>query len=454
MKRALPLIAAAGALLSLPAIARAQDQPWLADRRYTEGIGVRVGDFELHPGAAVEFGYDSNFFHRSSEENPVQSLRLRVTPSFSFATLGQQRRAGSGGGPPPDFEFRGGISLTYNEFFPVSGNITEREIMRDQRNVGGLVDLTLNILPGQPWSGTIFGDVGRNITASNQGITGASFNRINARAGAEIAWTPGSGLLDWRLGYRFAGTIFEAAQYGELTNVENTIQTRGRWRFLPRTALMYDAKIGFVTYPAGSSKTDSHPLRAQLGLNGLITPSFGILALAGWGASFYSGSGQVEDFDSIIGQLEVKWYITPNPSADPAGAGMSLSAVSVGFLRDFQDSYIGTYFERDRGYINLTYLFAGRFLVAVEGGVGPQIYPTVTQPVEIPGGFTNVRVDASLFGEYRFKDRFGINATLRYGANLNNQVIQVPADEPGVTVEPDYLGYQKFEAYLGARWFM
>ena len=38
----------------------AQEQVWLKDRRYGEGIGIRAGDFELHPGIGGEFGYDSN----------------------------------------------------------------------------------------------------------------------------------------------------------------------------------------------------------------------------------------------------------------------------------------------------------------------------------------------------------------------------------------------------------
>jgi len=32
---------------------------WLQDRRYNEGIGIRAGDLEIHPGIAGEFGYDS-----------------------------------------------------------------------------------------------------------------------------------------------------------------------------------------------------------------------------------------------------------------------------------------------------------------------------------------------------------------------------------------------------------
>ena len=69
--------------------------------------------------------------------------------------------------------------------------------------------------------------------------------------------------------------------------------------------------------------------------------------------------------------------------------------------------------------------------------------------IESPA-WTDVRVDASLFGEYRIKDYFGINATLRYGGNLSSQAIVAPGPEP----LPDYLGYHQFEAYLGGRWFM
>src|SRR5262245_7397780 len=85
-------IAAAFCIAMAPAVAAAQDQPWLADRRYTEGIGFRVGDFELHPGAAAEFGYDSNFLHRADPDDPVGSLHLKITPSFSLSTLSPQRR--------------------------------------------------------------------------------------------------------------------------------------------------------------------------------------------------------------------------------------------------------------------------------------------------------------------------------------------------------------------------
>src|SRR5258706_13050003 len=49
----------------------ASAQGWLADRRYTEGAGIRTGDLELHPGIGGEVGYDSNWFLRSHKEGPT-----------------------------------------------------------------------------------------------------------------------------------------------------------------------------------------------------------------------------------------------------------------------------------------------------------------------------------------------------------------------------------------------
>jgi hypothetical protein len=452
MKRRAGVFLIVCASMAVPAVAAAQDQVWLKDRRYTEGIGYRVGDFELHPGLSGEFGYDSNYFHRSSNDygGPVGSLRLRITPSFSISSLSKQRLETAPGGSPPDFEFRGSVAATYNEFFPVSGRQDGRDNMSKNRNVGGTLDLQLSILPNRPWSGTVYAGVARSLTPSNEGFTSTSFNRIMPRAGGELIWTPGRGLLDWRLGYGFSGSFFESGTFSQLTNIQNQIETRGRWRFLPRTALIYDARLAFISYtdPSVNGKTSSHPLRTTIGVNGLITPSFSALAFVGWGTSFYStpaGSAE-QNFNSVIGQAEVKWFITPNPSSDPGAATLSLSSLSVGFSRDFYDSFIGTYYERDRGYANLSYFFGGRFLVVVDAGAGPIIYP----PADIPGleqGASNVRVDASLFGEYRFKDAFGLSATVRYGQNFGDTLITIAGQQ-------EELNWSQVEAYLGFRWFM
>src|SRR5690348_517515 len=96
--------------------AGAQSQPWLEDRRVGGGIGVRTGNFELHPAIAGEMGYDSNFYQSAGRvtapgsiagggffnEPDVGIVRFRVTPSLTLKTLGPQRNdSEEGGGTTP-----------------------------------------------------------------------------------------------------------------------------------------------------------------------------------------------------------------------------------------------------------------------------------------------------------------------------------------------------------------
>jgi hypothetical protein len=416
--------AVAFAAFGVSAEAAAQDQLWLRDRRYTEGAGIRVGNFELHPGVAAEVGYDSNYLRRSDQAGPAGSIRIRITPMLSLSTLGPQRMEGASAAPPPDVELRATAALTYNEFIGVNGDdASVIAALGQQRNISGNLDLNLSIRPRREWSGSLFAGIGRSVQPSEQGAFDqfrGAFDRLLARAGGELVWAPGSGLLDWRIGYRFNGTLFEQELFNSgpnavqgFTNLEHTIQTRGRWRFLPRTAMLFDLRqsfIGYTNYPGGIDagyKTSSHPLRAQIGVNGLITPSFGVLAMGGWGASFYEPRGATSDFDSFIGQAEVKWFFTPAKSTDVDAASLASSSLSVGFIRDFSDSLIGSYVERNRAYANLSYFFGGRVLVVLDGGVGPAVYPAlptyrgVGQGATVSGGWTDIRWDASLFGEYR-----------------------------------------------------
>ncbi len=448
METKLPIAAGLAACMLLGTTAGAQEPVWLGDRQYREGAGFLFGDFELHPGVAVDFGYDSNFFHREATEDPIGALRLRVSPSFSIATLGAQRR---GDAPPPQFGFRLDTGVTYNEFIPVSGSELGQANLQENRHLSGFARLNLDILQGETWSGRVFGGVTRAVRPTNEGLAADSFNRIAPDAGVELVWTPGSGLLDWRLGYAFGGTFFEDGDFSGLNNLQNDVTTRGRWRFLPRTALIYDARIGFVSYPSATgatAKTNSNPLRTRVGVNGLITPSFGALAMVGWGASFYSG--QDEDFDSVIAQAELKWFFTPAATSDPMKVSPLLSGLAVGFARDFQDSYLGTYAEKDQGYVRFNYLFGGAFLLLAEAAAGAVVFPAQSNPdFGQPAGWTDFRVDGRLFGEYRVKDYVGIDAELSYTGYFSSTALAFP-NVTGL----DRLAYQNIAAFVGARWFM
>ena len=429
--------------LAVASSAVAQEQYWLRDRKYTEGIGYRVGDFELHPGIGANIGFDSNYFLRASGEDPAGAIRFLITPSFSVSTLGPQRLEE---GPPPSVEFRAGIAATYHDFIPVSGSDSAKEALKDERNITGNLHLELGIMPRRVVSGSLHAGVVRSVQPTNEGDPSATFNRVGPYGGGEFVITPGGGLFDWRFGYDFNATVFETGEFSGLNNLRHDITTRGRWRFYPRTALMFDGHFGVITYPTGTDKVGSHPVRARIGVNGLVTPAFGIMALGGWGASFYDGDAAY-DFDSFIGQLEFKWYlVAPSSEPDDPAAG-TLSSLSLGFVRDFDDSYISNYFERDRGYAKFSYLFGGAFLLAVEAGGAAIIYPP-NERLGATSSWTDARVDGTLFGEYRFLDQVGVNAQVSYAGYFSKNQL-APAGVP-----PDSLAYQQVQALLGARWFM
>ena len=239
MSRTSLLLAALGtsaAVVAFAPDASAQTQPWLEDRKYTEGRGILAGDFELHPGIAAETGFDSNFFLRADDpdEDPIGAVRLRITPSFSLSTLGAQRREG---GQAADVEFRAGIYATYDEFFGVSGSEAGKDSMNGQRNLTGKLGFNVDFVPGKTVFGSLRGGLMRTLNPSNLGDTGRSFNRLVPEGGAEIGFAPGGGLFDWRFGYGFTGVVFESSTFSNLTNFNHELTTRGRWRFLPRTAL-------------------------------------------------------------------------------------------------------------------------------------------------------------------------------------------------------------------------
>ncbi|WP_394820598.1 hypothetical protein [Pendulispora albinea] len=466
--------------LCVPQTANAQE--WLKDRRYQEGIGVRAGDFELHPGIAAEIGYDSNWFLRSNKSGPVapapgslvngepqvktqDGAVLRITPSITFSTLGPQRRAGDN--PEfvkPTLTLRGGLSATYREFFGP-------QLLRDQRNVSAQANLRLDVLEGRPLGFAVFGGYERTIQPNVVGNPDQSFNRNDVTGGAEIITTPGGGTLDWRWGYQLRATLFEDSAAVPYNNITHDAYTKGNWRFRPRTALQYDGSLRFRTYTSDADRAslalyDSTPVRARIGINGLVTTRFAFLGLVGWGSSFNRPGSypEVKQYNSVIGQAELKFFLTPQPGEDVANASLTLSSIAVGYNRDFQPSYLGAHYGSDRGYAKVQYMFAGRLLLSLEGGVGALSYPDIyfpregtTAPNRAHEAFTDIRADGTLFGEYRFSNSFGLNTTLRYTANFSDT--QLPASAvptPGGTNSGQLydMNFRRFEAFLGVRWFL
>jgi len=157
----------------LPATAAAQSRPWIADRAIGEGMGIRAGEFELHPGIAGELGYDSNYFQRAGTAPPANyqgvdqpvlaAYRLRITPSLTLSTIGPQRRTGdTQSAVAPQFTFRSTLFASYNELF-AAGNSYD---FSNQRHIDGGASLGFEVLPERPFSFDGNGSYTRSVAPS------------------------------------------------------------------------------------------------------------------------------------------------------------------------------------------------------------------------------------------------------------------------------------------------
>jgi hypothetical protein len=468
---------AAGVTLVLAAPS-ANAQSWLADRAASEGAGLRVGDFELHPGIGGEAGYDSNWFLRTSKTGaqyanggPAAPVRdageFRITPSLSISTLGSQRTAGETA--PPPVIMRADLSATYRAF------VGSQEIRDQSSNVSANGIVRVTIAPQRPWSFSVFGSEVRTIqpnSVANAANPDVAYNSDTLGVGGELVSQPHSGTLDMRVGYQLHATLFEDAAGTPYNNLLQEITANARWKFRPQTAFVYEGRVGFESYNDAASQNvelhNSTPIRTKIGITGLVTPRVSALAMVGWGASFYeqgsSAPSSVKQYDSVIANAQISYNLASNPRDEPGSASLTLSSITLGYNRDFQNSFLSDYYGIDRGYLRFSYMFAGRLLLSAEGGVGAIEYPEIFYTPfgggnginPIHASFTDARADATAFAEYRFTSSFAVNATFNYTQNFSSTQLPITTGTTANNGTPLVydMSWQRIQTFLGVRWFL
>lgn len=453
------------ALLGRPSMAFAQSSsgfsgssvtgvPWAGDRATGEGAGIKTGSVEWHPGASAEFGYDSNYLQRAStpaeEDNfgpVIQALRLRVTPQLTIRTLDRSDESGKGSTSalPPAFMFELTGVGSYNEFVPLDAD--NPEAFRRLRNLSGGAGLVLDFFARRKWSGRLLGNYSYQAEPTNQGGLGAQFDRHTVGGGGDLVWAPGGGAFRWTLlEYRTRATFFDDSAFGVYDNGNHSFGTNGYWRFLPKTSVLYDAKFGIIRY--GSNViNDGEYLQGRLGLNGLLTKKFALLGMGGWATSFYRNQiGLVRNYDGFVWKAEAKYFFTADGRLQDGSANVGASALAVGVLRDYNDSYLGDFYRRDRGYAQMSYLIGGRVISTLSGGISRITYPDFLFTGIEQESFGETRWDVGGLVEYRPLSTVGINLQVLYDQNIS-QIVEADTFE-------DDLSFSRFRAILGARWFM
>lgn len=428
-------------------------QPWVANRTIGEGAGIRSGNLEWHPGISGEFGYDSNFYQRAGTPaedanfGPVTGiLRLRVIPQLSLRSIDRrQQLAGDENKqlpPPVGFELKGNVA--YNELISLDSRFTQQ--FSDMRNLEGGLAGVLKFFPERQWSGNARASYSYIFEPSNLAGFFGAYNRHTIGVGGNLLWRPGGGAFDWNLiDYNTRFTLFDQSAVGVYNNGMHRFSTNGRWRFLPKTALLFDGGLGILDYENNTNLNSGEFLTARIGANGLLTKHLGLLVMGGWAASFFhNNNGLVRNYDDFIAKAEAKWYFNAGTRLQEGSANVGVSSVALGYDRSFEQSYLSDFFQRDRGYAQFGYFFGGRLITTLDAGLSLINYPDFLFGGE-QQGFSETRIDVTGFAEYRLTETVGINLTVQYDQNIS-QIITGPFT--------DDLSFNRFRGFLGARWFL
>ena len=440
------LVGGTAAAQDMKGVAKPQpNEAWLRDSRYTNGEGFETDRYKLSPGIAAAIGYDSNLFLRSGSTNPAEPVTdafvLSLTP---FLTVNPRTTP-----TPPTYAFSATLAATYYEYMKAF-NTAPGDDPSKFRNVGISAATKLAFSPGRRWSGDLHAALGRSIQPSSLGDPSATYNRTVPTAGAALQWAPGGGLFTWKFGYDVAYSYFEAERFQPLNSFNHQLSTTGSWRFLPRTSLFSQSTYTMIRYTAATTtQADGDAVSTVVGVNGLVTSGFGFLAAAGWASTFFNDKGGQQDFDSFIAQAEARFYLSAPPKND--SPGNYPSSFVLGYVRDWTQSYIGNFYQRDRGYASLSYFFNGKVLANATAGVSRIHFPPTVYTDGTPrdSAFDNLAVDAGAFFEYRVTPHVGLNASVQYSQMISDKKLRT---NPTVATEVDDQKWTRIQATLGARY--
>lgn len=297
--------------------------------------GLRSGEFILTPSIEVDGHHDTNVFNGNAEEagnTPRAATSLRLIP-----------RLGLNNGSDSDVQFN----------FDAAGDariyISDEATVDNLTRFGGSADLGVTFFKRRSISLTVWDNFRRSLQA-NTWETTQTLNRISNSVGARVAFHPGEiperRPLEIALSGGYVVDTFDDFAYGDT----KTIRTRldGSWRFLPRTAVLLDARWDFREYdtanPLGTT-TDSTPWRVQAGLSGAFTETLGFRLVAGWGMSLHDTTDDRSTFSGFIGSAGLVY----RPSL--------ATLLALSYDRDFVDSLYGNFFSYDSVTMSLRQAF-------------------------------------------------------------------------------------------------
>ncbi|HEY4188104.1 MAG TPA: hypothetical protein VGP07_23715 [Polyangia bacterium] len=338
--------------------------------------GVQLSDGALlHGGISVEGGYDSNIFY-TNDSTRLGSAVLRVTPFVDLTNTARNGEVPSG----LFFDLR--ASLGYREYLSSNSNITRLRAFTPTANVN--IEHNSNGTLALGFSDTYVRV--QDAPYTETGVNDDIIIRNDNIALAQLRWSPGGGRLQSIL--RLTNTLdwFDTAALKAGNSMTNEAMVDVSWRWLPKTALYLQVRQGYVVYlnnddasglvaNGADGKNSSFPLRAVIGIRGLITEKTSISLGLGYQNAFYSSGATTGGFwgsTTAAGEL----VILP----------IFATKITFGVHHDFQNSVVGNFFYDDGAYASLAHQTVARLVGQLWAGYDHRRY------YGLPGS-TDARID-------------------------------------------------------------
>ncbi|QRN94982.1 hypothetical protein JRI60_38705 [Archangium violaceum] len=317
------------------------------------GNGLKVGEGRLHPTFDLEMRVDSaaGYFPPPGNTTPgvvTDTLSgealLHIRPGFVLELPGST----------VSVDLKG-----YVDYVHYTGLLTPGSTAVS--HIEGLGDLKLTFNRESPVSVEV-GDHFERSDRTTSAAIGAGVLSLFNEARLAVPLRPGGGALEVTPQVSWGVELFKPlgglAPIGcdnapvcdptqvngfDYSNLRASLQ--GRWRFLPKTAVVVDAQFNYRSY--FQERTDpALLLHATAGVAGLVTPKISVTAKAGWGKDFGTAQGS-----TLLAQLEGTYLMSQTAS------------IKVGYARALEPVATFGLFRDDRGYLEGQALLGGRLTV-------------------------------------------------------------------------------------------
>jgi hypothetical protein len=414
---------------------------------WAKGPGLRTESLIVHPSFDVGGGYDSNFWRESAQENsaPVNGVAIfRTGAGLSLANRAN-RRIGF------ELDTTAGLRMATSSTADQTSSTLDNELSFDTFRTR----LGLSFMKRSPVTLDIEARAKYTERPAAESLREDGYQQLEVHFGPDIRFRPGanpdSRALELRLGYRFAlqryvCDFFVCEGDDELAAYEALGANRGqsnthklklmtRWQFFPKTALLLDVQYWVVDYPrvfdldargeqVRAPDKDASPLRAELGLKGLITPRISMTLQGGYVNSF-NASG--ESYEGPIGRFNLEYWLEP------------VLRIKLSYQLKLGDDGFANFFVLHRSAFSTTVNLPSR--ISMTGEVGFDYYAYSLEGIPSWAAGLQQRKEPILRVKLQFgwapTDWFGVHGSYEVEDN-NSAFAYCLGEQPGFCAESAY----------------